>query len=189
MRSFLCMCALRHNMLTLQESVPISTGNKFQWCVWVLFYWLYVSRHMSCLWVTLTTADRVYNSCTAAWTYWKGYCLTPLLQCSLGGMNRPRTCMRKCWGVPDAHLILLISLPESSGNLSDKGESRTQTLLGWALAPGWSDWGSLLLPIQGSCPHSSTPLVLPWRVPCLRCLLLCPWKSNKQLLRLFAGQG
>ena len=87
----------------------------------------------------LTTADRVYTHVLLLGLTERGYHLTPLLQCSLGGMNRPRTCMRKCWGVPDAHLILLISLPASSGNLSDKGESRTQTLLGWALALGWSD--------------------------------------------------
>ncbi len=44
------MCTIRHHMLTLQESVPISTG-KFQWCIWVFF----VSMSME-------TASKTYGS-------------------------------------------------------------------------------------------------------------------------------
>ena len=69
--SFLCMCASQHNMLTLQEIVHISTGTSSS-DVLGIYFWHHVVWHVSCLWVKLTTAGWVNNSCTTVLTDCKG---------------------------------------------------------------------------------------------------------------------
>jgi hypothetical protein len=156
---FWFMCTPWHNMLTLQERVPISTGNKFQWCVWLFCCWLHVEGHVSGLWVKLTTADRVHNSCTAVLTDCKGVSSHSLFSVLSWWHELPLFLNEEILEGPGY-------LPHSSWShspnvwvsLRPKVKSKTSALLGWGLAPGSSNWGSMLLPAQCLGVHTPQPL-------------------------------
>ena len=137
--------------------------------VFGIYSWLHVDGHVSDLWVKLTTADRVYNSCTAALTDCKGVSShSPIFSTILAVWIAPIP----EWGNLEGpgcppHPFLNLTSQMFGYVWVLKARSKTQALLGWAIAPGLSDWGSLLLPTQGSLSTFLNPL---WY--CLQELLL-----------------
>ena len=178
--------APRHNMLTLQERVPISTGNKFQWCV---FYVDYMSTVMcqACEW----NSQQLTECITHVLLFWltaRGYHLTPFFQCCLGGMNRPSSWMRKFLRVLDTYLILLDLTPQMFGLAwGQRWSLKLQNFLDGVLHRA--------VAIEGACYSlhnalestllnlSSTACKSYYSWGCL--LTLAPRKSNKRFVETF----
>ena len=141
------------------------------------------------LWVKLTTAARVYNSYTAVLTA-RGYCLTPLFLCYLGGMNHSSSLMRKFLGSLVNTSSSLPTFLECLGKLEGR-------MLRLGLKHSLDGLLHRTRAIGGACcflhkalfPHpipSYTPLESSYS---WGCLLTCPLKNNNTLLRIFVGQG
>ncbi len=150
--SFCSRCKSKHNMLTLQESVPISTGTSSSDVLGICFIFDYMSMDMcqACEWNSQQLAEWITHV-PLFWLTARGYCLTPLFSVLSWWSELPIFLNEEILRVLYAHLILFNLTPQMFGYAWVlKARSRTQALLGWAIALGWSDWGSLLLPTQGS---------------------------------------
>ncbi len=107
-----CMCTLRHNMLTLQESVPISTGNKLQQRVWVLFC---VHVDETCEWNSRQLTECITHT-PLSWLTARVHHLTPIfLQYCPGGILPLE--WGNSWGSRMPTSSSLITFPKCLGEL------------------------------------------------------------------------
>ena len=186
------MCALGHNMLTLQEGVPISTGTSSS-DVLGIYFWLHVLRHVSGLWVKLTTADWVHHSYAAALTdcngvssyspifstilfFWQHEVPLFLNEEILEGPGCPPhpffTSLPKCLGMLEGQRWSLKLQHFLDGDLH-----RALAIEG-ACCSLYNALESTLLNHSGTVFKSYHSWGISW---------LCPWKSNRCFVETFVG--
>ena len=122
---FVCKCTPKCNMLTLPNRAEITPIN---WELIPVMYW--VSLLPTFWWTCVRHVSGTHNSWQSAKLLYScsdllkgGYCLNPLFQCSLGGMNRPHTFMALSswgysWGSRTSISSLLRLLPKWLGKFA-----------------------------------------------------------------------
>ena len=153
-------CVLLDTTCSLCKRVyPYQLGTSSSDVFGVFLCWLHVDGHVSDLWVKLTTADRVYNSCTAALTDCKGVSShSPIFSTILAVWLAPIPEWGNSWGSQMPTSSFFSSLPNCLG-----------TLEGWRLGLGLKHFldgplhrtgaigGACYSLHKALCPHSSTP--------------------------------
>ena len=161
-------------MLTLQKSVPTSTG-KFQW--------LFGSSSVS---MSMEPVSKTHSSWMRAWLMFccfdwlqGGIVSLPFFQCCLGGMNHSFFWMKEFLGVLGAHLLRFTHIPRMFGQAwGPTAKTRSWAFLGWVLQRTRAIGGACCFLHKALSPHSIPSCTALESSYSWGCLLTCSLKKQ-----------